>query len=256
MKQSIINIFILAFCIISPIFAAGPLMKDPAWIGSLGTIPTSNSGARTIPDLLWWTNGDGSGTTITALVGPNGYNSGTWSGGAIVLNGTSQYATNTTPLTFGTNQATVSFWINTSTWNGGGANRTLFNNQVNANGSFQIFEQFGDLNFELKQDGGSRSQYISSGNLGLSTGIYVNIVAYFDNSTSSGNIRVWTNGIEAITITNASKTGTGNILNGYFSWGSSTTTAGWTGGSYDDLRIFSGLLMGTDASSIYNDGKK
>lgn len=229
-------------------------LRSPTYVAQLQKVAAGGGGAPT-PSILRWKLNDGSGTAITADVGPNGTTDGGWGSGYATFNGTSQEASTDSTITTGVTGVTTSMWISRASWNAGGANSVMFTiGPYGNNGSVQIREQSDVIYFVIYDSGGVREESITIG-AKFPTSQLFHIAAAFDNSTVSGQITVWTNGVEMTGMSvSAGKGGSGNIYAGTVFIGAESAAGGWVAADYDDVAIHSGLLNDSQVAAIYAAG--
>ena len=212
------------------------------------------------PDILWWKNNDASGTTITADAGPNGTTDATWttsvggSGSALSFNGSSQDAASSSSITYSTNVLTVSLWLNLDSTAG---TQVLVESSVNFNlnnATFILYVESGLMVSAIQMSPLTwREENISA----PSSGTWVHVAVIYDNSTSSGDMRMFLNGVEQSTTTGlTTKASSGDFASYTLYLGARASSSLFTGADIDDIRIYSGMLSDSDISLIYSEGPK
>jgi len=229
----------------SPSFAAG--------LNKHASGPTSPT-----PDILWWKCNEGSGTSL-AGDGSNGGNGGTtdadWttgvgSGGALSLNGSNDDAYSTNTIAYGTNIITASLWLKDWTTTG---DPIVIESVTDSNGSdnhtFFVFLSSGVLNVAIKGVGYTyRDETIT-----VNTNTLRHLLMVFDNSTTTGDIKIYTNGVESgTTVSIDTKSASASFTTGEFNLGSRNSGSMFFGGKMDDVRLYSGDRS-SDVSAIYSD---
>lgn len=204
----------------------------------------------------YWTFDEGSGASAadTSGNGNNGtlVNAPTWGtgriGGALALNGTSQYVLVGSPAVLDiTGAVTVSAWIN--------LNDSLLNRKIVGKGAtgsgatqwqYQIYDNGGgDLGFRV-----SNSQTLmgcrSSGGL-IAPGGWHNVAGVYNGSDT---VNFYIDGVQACT---ASTPGFGalNPFGNFTIGASSGGTSGFMSGSIDDVRVYDRALAPAEISELY-----
>jgi Concanavalin A-like lectin/glucanases superfamily len=197
---------------------------------------------------------NGSGSTITADAGPNGTTDANWSDGGLQFDGASQEATSVSAVTYGASKITVSFWAQSTNWLSG-TNQVFANSNWAASGGFYIQNQNGFFEPWVVQGGGQRAEYIDTSTWTNNT--WYHIVCVLDNSTSTGDIKIYVNGVEQTTTTNvSSKSGTGNFAANTLLVGAEAAGNSVLSGKIDDFRIYNSELTAGDITAIYVAGRQ
>lgn len=189
-----------------------------------------------IPDLVWIKFPDGSGTTVTAAVGPNGTADGVWTNGpssigAMQFNGSTQELISNSTIDPATNIVTLTFWLKyfSGTYcfalgTGASADTLLAVYSSGINGY-----SYGTTGLRREQTGA------------LATDTWYHIGVVFDNSTSAGDVKIYTNGVAStLDILSNTKTGTANFAAGTFYIAQSSAAAFRLSGIMADVRLYSG----------------
>lgn len=208
------------------------------------------------PEVLWWKCNNGSGTTVTADVGPNGTFNGTWATGAsgsgfsLEFNGTSQDAFSASSVNIGANVATITAWLNMDDYTS--LVRGAFQQGViNDPNTISVWVN-SVIRVTALGTTGERTETFTP----PSTGSWVFMCFLFDSSTASGNVMLYYNAVEQteIAILINTKTGTSNFSAGTF------TVANYAGfyadGKMDDIRIYNRLLGTAEISALYAAGSQ
>jgi hypothetical protein len=191
-------------------------MLDYLCVGPLGGLP-----APPTPEVLHWPFDDGSGSTVTALVGPNGTFTGAgWGAGpgslpAAVLDGSTSYVLAASNVAYGSPICTVSLWALTSA-----SDRFMFfsnRNSVSANETFQYSYAGGTrINGFFKQAAG---QWVEPEWPLPTLGVWNHHLVTFDHAAGAGTAISYLNG----------------TLQSYYSYSESGTfssTADWSSGPF------------------------
>jgi hypothetical protein len=218
----------------------------------------NTSGSAPTPELLWWKMTDGSGTTVTATVGPNGTTDASWvtgasgSGYALEFNGTSSDASSSSSVTYSVNKISISLWAyfddTTST-------RVLVENgnpYYTSVGGLIIFVDSGNLYVSCNGDSTNtvRSEYCAA----PATGGWKHIVALIDGSTATANTDIYIDGSsQSTTVAVNTHSGTSNFATGTLYVGARGGSSLFLDGRIDDLRIYNRLLSGSEITAIYGD---
>lgn len=215
-------------------------------------VPAAAAGSPT-PDILWWKFTDGSGSTITATVGPNGTTDCSWvtgksgAGYALQGNGSTQEGSSVSDITFGTNIITVAVWVKaTVNWNFG----YILKGQASSNSVDMFNNNF--PRFSIAGSTGGRTETIAN----PETNVWVHFLAVYDATASGGvgDIAIYTNGVLSTTgISANTKTGSSNFEPQKISILSQTVAGVFRFTcQFDDLRIYSGDRS-ADAVAIRDD---
>lgn len=221
---------------------------------------TPGSGYSILPQpILHYPLNEGSGTNLTDVSG-NGNSGwvkgGTWSTGFIAFNGTSDYGRTSNSITFGTNIITVCFRV---TMDAAYDSNVHFTSQLSSDeslndNSFATYwyltggTQYADIQSGTTGTAKYRSEMIS----GITTQRWTHLAYVFDNSTASGDVKIFKNGVQQGELIN---------LNTKDQAGDFRTDVVWlgsqAGNSYfgkihlDDYRIYPGELSPTQIRYVY-----
>jgi len=216
-----------------------------------------------IPDLLHWELNEGTGSTISAAVGPGATftlgtdgewttstQSGTGAAIDVLYTTTSSVVESTSNITYATNQVTVSGWFNVPVISS--LNGPIL---VGSNGSvntWKIRHINGNLAAQLYGTTGSR--YVTATTADPAINTWHHFAVTFDNSTEAGDVKMYINGVELTspTLTTNTKTGTGNFAAGKF-YVKDPFTQSWVG-KLDDLRVYSGILTPSEIAALHAGG--
>jgi hypothetical protein len=157
---------------------------------------TQTGGGGPAPDVWWLKLDESSGTAATADVGPNATTTGSLGSGHCTLSGSQTLTANAT-FAPGSSVITVMFRMKLSAWNTGGS-QTLFNYGYGAGGgvtSVFMNEQFGDITITELNSGASRQAVISTSSLGLVDNTEYHFAVVLDNTSGSGTIKLYVNGV-------------------------------------------------------------
>lgn len=214
-------------------------LEGPAWLGQ----QTTAGSLSPVPDIYWNKFPDGSGTTATATVGPNITTDADWvtgksgSGYALDFNGTSDDGATVSSVTYNTNIISISLWASPDAFS---SFRFLTESSANSGSTpncSAIYWIGASLSTSASGTTGARTESV----VFTPTNTWVFIFALIDNSTATGDQRIWTNGVEATTsITTSTKTGTENFSAQTLFIGARNSGSLFFAGLIDDLRIYSG----------------
>jgi len=217
------------------------MMKGPL----LGAALRRNAATSPIPDVLWWKLNEGSGTSITGDAtngGDDGVTDAAWltgkSGGGYCadFNGTSQDAASSAAITYGTNKITVCFWAYFDSTSGTTILLESSANWNSNNNSWICYLDSGRINAGVRDSAG-RVEYVTA----PSTGAWVHIALLLDNSTTTGNVDIYYDGVsQSTTVSTNSKTSI-QTFSAYTLYAAARARASlWSNFRMDDLRIYSG----------------
>ena len=248
------NLFSILLCLAAlPVFAQDEdemILLQGAMVASGGSAPT--------PDIFWWKLNEGSGTSITGdgtTGGDDGTTDATWADGGLDFNGSSQDAATSSNITSGTNIVTVTLWVNTDT----GDNSTRmwvelsYSATVNVPG-FLIYTDANGLNGYLSGTTGGRQETVAQ----PAAGTWFCYAFVFDNSTATGDVKIYKDGTELTPAAPSpnDKTGTSNFTVQPIYVGARNSSTFWFDGGLDDIRVYSGELNASQISAIYSAGRQ
>lgn len=220
-------------------------------------MPTPPPGSFT-PDILWWKMNDGSGTTVTATVGPNGTTDADWitgkSGAGFALDfipANSDNATSAGP-TYGTNIITVAMWSWLDVTNSTMIIAESGTDPSTTNHTWIIYCTVGTIRVFIHGTGAatlSREESTPAAN----TGAWNHYLFVIDNSTTAGDVKIYLNGtLRSETITDNDKAGAGSFSSQPLNVAARNNASLFMDGRMDDLRIYSGD-QSANVSAIMND---
>ena len=237
---------------------------NTATVGTLNVGVAAGAEPAPTPDILWWKMNAGSGTALTDSGSNGGAGGGTdadWVTGksgsdyATDYNGTSHNSfTGTAPstytaITFGSDVLTVCGWVyfdatdsarilweSSTDWNGG-------------SGRFVLFLVSGVLRAGITDSGQRAESYTPP-----STGSWVHVTAVYDNSTTTGDVKLFFDGAEqtATALTTDTKTASNNFTAQVLYVGGRTSTL-FFDGRLDDLRVYSYELSQAQIDAVIAD---
>jgi hypothetical protein len=213
--------------------------------GMVNWQPTTSSPT---PDILWWQLNEGSSTSITGdgtIGGDDGTTDADWvtgksgSGYALDFDGSSDDASTSSNITFGTNVVTVAMWVYFDATNN---TRMLIegsDNAVNNANTFSLFVEGGYLQASIRST--TAGQFRIERIIAPATGAWHHVLVVFDNSTNTGNEDIWLNGVSQSTSTYINTKTTNGVFAAYRVYvGARNTNLTYTDGRIDDVRIYSG----------------
>jgi len=229
------------------------------------------SSAAPTPDILWWKFTDGSGTTVTADVGPNGTLSGgySWvtgksgSGYAVAFDGVDAALISASNVTYGTDVVTVTCWVKCP-------QAQVANNWIHIAGADGYIKSSSSPGWVVGLKGGYSQNLegiIKSSSWGADdirvetddAGLFpddtwTHLAMVFDAAanSSAGDVKIYVNGSLATTTVQVNtKTVTANYTANRLLVMKQLTNPRYTEGSIDDLRIYSGELTSTQIAAVY-----
>lgn len=223
------------------------------------TVSTNSTTPAPTADLLWWKLNDGSGTTFTATVGPNG--------SAAALNGWTTGA-NTVPtsaakssgddawtsgsaLTYGT-EVSVSMWVKDAGWNTGSYTPVVIQSDTTYNdiNSWYIYSDEGPMYAVITGTTGQKR--VGLGTLSNSAWHHVVVTMDADANGGAGDVVAYVDGANVTSLIDDTKTGTSVFGSDVLSLAKVTTGIGnFYSGEVDDLRIYSSILTSGQVSALY-----
>lgn len=211
--------------------------------------------------ILWWKLNDGSGTAIAAANGPAGTTDAAWvtgqsgSGTALDFNGTSHDGHSTSAVSFGGAQVITicgwyffddittvqNIWESDTHWS------------TSTNGSYLSQLDTGGFVVAMKGTGGTATARIETA-AAPATGAWVHIAVVCDNSTPTGAIKIYYDGVmQTTTIDDNDKAGSPAFEDKPIYVGARSGTSLFYNGRIDDVRIYGRELTGTEINAVKND---
>lgn len=212
--------------------------------------------AAPIPEILWTPFREGSGTTAASVVGPNITlnGSGTWatgprgvgSGWGNLAGG--GYGTTAASLTYGSNIITVCHWAYVDFFGPGYPGAPYFSN-TSTHGF--ILDTGGTFAY---MPGATTARAEDYPYAGWTTDAWQHWTIVWDNSTTSGEITMYYNGVlQTPTTTYNDKDGTANFTAGTLSVLGDSAGGSSLRGRMSDVRIYNRQLSAEEAVAVYND---
>jgi len=177
-------------------------------------------------------------------------------GGCRYFNGTNAYGY-IPSLTIGSSVATVCFWLNVATYY---EVKILFELSTNYNNNAYCFiintetqVASGTLTAGIRGSGVNyRAEYATANSSWLNRWMFFCVV--LDNTTVAGNIKIYANGVgQPTTITNNSKSGSGNFSTQPFYIMSRAGSSLFKAGSLDNVRLYRRELTPKEVMWLYQD---
>ena len=229
---------------------------DIAAAGSASVTVQNPSGSAT-PELLWWNFTDGSGTAITATVGPNGTTDASWvtgqsgSGSALSFDGSTDDARTNSAITFSTNKITVTGWVWLTSSSGTRIIWELTTNYNTTPNTFICYVDAGTVVAAINYN----FRYRVEGIPAPSTGAWFHLAVVYDNSTTTGDVKIYLDGTEqGTTILTNDKSGSGNFANNTVYLGARAGSSLFLSGKIDDFRIYNRQLNSSEVSAVKDPG--
>lgn len=233
-------------------------------ISAINGIGASLGSSVITPELLWWKMNDGSGTTITAEVGPNGSTNAAWvtgksgSGSALDYNGSTHHSESGSSLNFGgATTATICFWAYLDDLS---PTQILFETGPNAgtvDGSVLVYLDSSNINFAL-QESVSPARANGGNFASPSTGAW-NHIAFKINTNTAGSTTIagYINGTLQTTSSPANNTtGSGGFATQIINVGARDGGASLPfNGRIDDVRVFNRILDSTELAAVIADAQ-
>ena len=216
--------------------------------------------SEVVPDVLWWKLNDGSGTTITAAVGPNGTTDADWvvgkSGAGFALSFTpangDDASTNSAVDWGGTTEGTICFWLK--------PDEIGFADVLSSNGGFSAPGGFGItclFAFRAAVAGASGGGYTErTANTAPTIGSWTHIIVTFSVADPATDfVKIYYNNVEQATSSGANLTIGGALGNKVVHVGSRGDSTNVQDGAIDDVRLFKRLLSDTERAAVMNDAQ-
>lgn len=227
-------------------------LRSPAIVANLAP----SGPASPVPDIVWWKFDENTGTNVfdSSTQGTNNltlFNSAMWVAGkvgtGIAGNGSSYYAYSSNALVC-PNIITVCYWIKDSAY-GSFEWHAELGSDVIAQGNDWLVHNNTVIGGYVSADAGSYRQESATP---PSVDVWHHLAWILDNSTSTGNVTLFIDGVEqSLTLNNDNKTGTGYTPRTLWLL-SRTGTAVFSNASLDDFRIYTGDKT-ADIQAIYAD---
>lgn len=207
-----------------------------------------------IPNLLWLPMNDGSGTTVTATVGPNATTDATWvtgvsgTGSALSFNGTSSVASTVSTINWSTNILTITCWLYINATN---ANKIILESTATFVSNVPTFLLSLNSNGTLEADihGESGIHYRQETCRAPATGSWVFVAVVYDSlanqsgSNYLGDVKIFYNcQPQTTTIGLNNKQAASNFLTSTLFIGARNGSSAFYDGRIDDLRVYQGEL--------------
>ena len=229
------------------------------------------SSAAPTPDILWWKFTDGSGTTVTADVGPNGTLSGgySWvtgksgSGYAAAFDGVDAALISASNVTYGTDVVTVTCWVKCPqtqvavSW----INIVRSTAQIKSNDHpGWTMSARGGYSYNLEgiiksTSWGAENLRAENDSSGLfPDDVWTHVAMVFDSPANSnaGEIKIYVDGsLVSTTIGRNTKTVSANYTADTIRVMFCPHLSYYTAGSIDDLRIYGYELDATQIAAVY-----
>lgn len=215
------------------------------------------SASSPTPELLWWKMSDGSGTAVTAAVGPNGTTNADWatglsgSGNALDFNGTSDGLSSDSTIAFGTNVLTVCLLVNLDSTSG---TQILAESSANFGAnpiSWAIYIDAGNL---VAGIAGTGPVFRQERCTAPSTGTTAALAVVFDRTTTGGEITIYINGTaQTTTLLDNSLNSTTDFTTRSVYVGARNNASLWANGRIDDVRIYNRALNSTEIAQVRDD---
>jgi predicted secreted protein len=208
-------------------------------------------------DILWWQMDEGSGSTFTATVGPNGSTSG-GNGYVTGANGAATSAFNfggdttsfsDSSVTYGNNVITVTFWAYSTAWSTGTPTILSSKSDTTTANTWRIENDEGILYYIMQ---GTTVPNIKRVSLAApSNNAWHHFAVVLDASTSSGSITLYVDGaLASPSSVDDSKDGASSFAANVLRVGNLNGASFW-GGYMDDVRIYASALNAGQILKIY-----
>lgn len=223
----------------------------------VGIAATTTPVTEPTAGILWYKFNEGSGTTLTADVGPNGTTSG-GSGYTTGADGVATHAfnfggdttaTSDSAITYGVNIITVTFWAYNAAW--GTGTQPLLNSSggTSTANTWLIDDDEGTIRCIFRGTTTSLLRYESFA--APSNNAWHHIAVVFDGSTADGEITVYVDGaVQSTSVLQADRDGTSNFGAETIYIGNASGPTFWNG-YMDDIRIYGSALSVGQIGAVY-----
>lgn len=218
------------------------------------------------PLIMQYDFNEGSGTSMADASGNGhtGTNNATWvtgksgSGFALQFNGSSQWARTFDTVDWGVSTITACMWLYVDSFTSAGANRVLelTPNYQGTDNTF-VFDPSSvsgaaDVGMQSGTGAPSLRRYETFSRWSAATWTHIAIV--YNNTTTSGDIKVYVNGSEVgTTLVVNTKDQAGNFANAILYIAAQNASGLWFPGRMDDFRVYSGELTSDEINYVMND---
>lgn len=214
-----------------------------------------------VPEIFWAKFNEGSGSTWTSTVGPNGTNTSAWStstqsgsGAALLFTGTtnSYNGGTTSAVDYGSAATiTVCAWIRPASTNG--TKIVLESSTLSFdNAAWEILFDSNTFGALMGRGVGSQYRYMTCVPPPVNTWTHVAVV--FDRSSTSGSITIYLNGVsQSLSTVNSNIGASGTFANFTLFTGCRAGNANFYDGRLDDVRIYNRQLTTDEITSIIAD---
>ncbi len=174
-------------------------------------------------------------------------------GAALSFDGTDDYLSSGSAITYGANVLTVCAWVK-ATWPGGGTTYRIWNSssasQISGTANlFHMFADFATLQSYLTGDTFTARRRDDTPD--PSDGTWVHIAAVYDNSTADGEITIYYDGVaQTADVYSTTKTGTSSFSAQILYIASLGGSSQFAAIQMDDFRIYSGALSLTEIEYV------
>ena len=224
----------------------------------VGSIITAASITEPTADILWYKFNEGSGTTLTADVGPNGTTSG-GSGYTTGADGVATHAfnfggdttakTTDSAVTYGVNVITVTFWAYNTAWGTGATPLLSSSGGTSTANTWMIDNDEGTVRCIFQGTTTSLLRY--EGFAAPSNSAWHHFAVVFDGSTAAGEITVYVDGaVQSTSVNQSDRDGTSNFGAETLYIGNASGPSFW-GGYMDDVRIYGSALSAGQVVKVY-----
>jgi hypothetical protein len=222
------------------------------WITSpVGSFAYTVTAGIPTPDLLHWPLNGPPGTTITASVGPGSTtNTGTLNNDFLSMAAGNLSFQSSSNVTYSTNIVTLALWIK---FPNNAAGPILRSQHINDIPSWEIGRNGATFAALIRGATGSRNEEIIEP-FGAAPTPWGHLAVVFDNSTATGDVKIYINGtVAATSIAANDKTGTANFAAGLVSVKSIFSEGQVV--DLDDVRLYAGELTAGQISAIHAAGR-
>jgi hypothetical protein len=169
------------------------------------------------------------------------------------FDGSNDYLKSNGSVTYGANIVTVCAWVKAATWPGGAGTYQVWESGATGPGTAaaNVFNAYSDFStFQVALNGDAFSQRFENVSPDPADATWVHIAVVYDNSTATGDAKVYYDGVLQGESAGGSKTGTANFGAEILNIASRNGASRFAAIDVDDFRIYSGELNSTEVAYV------